>query len=637
MNRAYAVLDVKTVEEDSRTITGIATTPAVDHMGDIVEPKGAEFKLPIPLLWQHNAEKPIGHVIAAKVTKDGIQIRAQIARETEAGALKDRLDEAWQSIKNGLVRGLSIGFKPLERSILDDDEGYGYRFLRWLWLELSAVTIPANQEATITAVKNFDAKARAASGNQRQASKPAPIVLGQTPGNSQTKGLTKMKTIEQLIRELEDTRAEKAARMEEIAPNEAGDFEDDAAKHEYRALVKEVKELDEKIADQEGILLARKTAKPVVVKNARDGSKARAGETVVKEVPKGTAFTRAVCAWILGKGIPEVASQIAQRWDSQTPEVSQYLKTAGPGMVGSDSHESPSSWGSHLAYPPNLATEFVELLYPATLIGRMNGWRKIPFNIRVGVQDSGATVSWVGEAAAKPVTDLSFSEVTFTYSKVAGIVVLTDELVRLSTPSAEEYVRNDLVKSIAKFMDEQLLDTSITATSSRPASLTNGVSATSASGYDADALYTDLNTALAGYDDAETGTDNIYLLMTPATARGISTMRNALGQFEFNALNPQGGSLLGYPVLVSNSVPDNDIVFVKTDEVWLADDGQTSIDASREATIDMAGGNSPAFSLWQKNAVGVRAERWIRWQKRRASAVQIITGALYNPQGTSPA
>lgn len=154
MKRAYSLLEIKAVDEEQRTIEGIASTPKTDLMDDIVEPKGAEFKLPLPLLWQHNAREPIGHVTAAKVSDRGIQIRAQLARIDEPGALKDRLDEAWQSIKSGLVRGLSIGFKSIESA--DIDGSYGRRFIKWLWLELSAVTIPANIEASIQTVKSCD-------------------------------------------------------------------------------------------------------------------------------------------------------------------------------------------------------------------------------------------------------------------------------------------------------------------------------------------------------------------------------------------------------------------------------------------------------------------------------------------------
>lgn len=160
MDRAYSLLTLKAVDDDQRIITGIATTPTPDRVGDIVEPEGAEFKLPIPLLWQHNSAEPIGHVTQAKVTKAGIEIKAQLAKIDDQGRLKERLDEAWQTIKTGLVRGLSIGFKPIEVAHLEDS--YGLRFIRWMWLELSAVTIPANAEGTIQTIKSIDAALLAA-------------------------------------------------------------------------------------------------------------------------------------------------------------------------------------------------------------------------------------------------------------------------------------------------------------------------------------------------------------------------------------------------------------------------------------------------------------------------------------------
>ena len=38
LNRAYSLLTVKSVDEDARVITGMATTPETDRMGDIVVP-----------------------------------------------------------------------------------------------------------------------------------------------------------------------------------------------------------------------------------------------------------------------------------------------------------------------------------------------------------------------------------------------------------------------------------------------------------------------------------------------------------------------------------------------------------------------------------------------------------------------
>lgn len=164
---AYSTLEIKSVDDTGgmRKFTGIATTPTPDRVGDIVEPKGAEFKLPIPLLWQHDSHQPIGWVRSARATDKGIEVECEMARVDEDGTLKARLDEAWQSLKSKLVGGLSIGFKPLESSRIGDT--YSYRYLKWLWLELSAVTVPANGDCSILAIKSADQAARrAASGAQ---------------------------------------------------------------------------------------------------------------------------------------------------------------------------------------------------------------------------------------------------------------------------------------------------------------------------------------------------------------------------------------------------------------------------------------------------------------------------------------
>lgn len=171
--RAYSVVELKAVDETKRELTGIASTPTPDRYQDIVEPKGAAYQLPMPLLWQHDAYTPVGNVIKAKTSNAGIEVVMRIAQTDEPGILKDELDKAWQSVKLGLVRGLSIGFTAKEYNRIADTGGI--HFLSWDWLELSLVTIPANAEAALTGIKSLservayikrlDREQRAASGS----------------------------------------------------------------------------------------------------------------------------------------------------------------------------------------------------------------------------------------------------------------------------------------------------------------------------------------------------------------------------------------------------------------------------------------------------------------------------------------
>jgi HK97 family phage prohead protease len=158
--RAWAQFEMKALNDEMRVLEGIASTPTPDRMDDIVEPLGAQFELPLPFLWQHDSEQPVGHVVMAKPGKNGIAVSIKLARVDEPGLLRDRLEMAWQSLKHKLVRGLSIGFAPLEYSYLEKTGGY--HFIKWAWMELSAVTIPANVEASIAVIKSCDSRVVAA-------------------------------------------------------------------------------------------------------------------------------------------------------------------------------------------------------------------------------------------------------------------------------------------------------------------------------------------------------------------------------------------------------------------------------------------------------------------------------------------
>lgn len=152
MNRAFVALEIKALDDEKRLIEGWATTPDVDRMGDIVLPKGAEYKLPIPFLLDHDHSQVVGEVDHAEVTDKGIKFRAHIKRISEEGEAKALCDKAWSYIKNGLRKAVSIGFRPMEFDVLPNG---GLKFTSWEWYELSAVGIPAQPGAVITGTKSF--------------------------------------------------------------------------------------------------------------------------------------------------------------------------------------------------------------------------------------------------------------------------------------------------------------------------------------------------------------------------------------------------------------------------------------------------------------------------------------------------
>lgn len=627
LNRAYSLLEVKSVDVDKRELRGIATTPTADRLGDIVEPLGVSFKTPLPLLWQHKHDQPVGHVYFDKPTKSGITFRAELANVEEPGKLKDRIDEAWQSVKAGLVGAVSIGFRALEAAMMKDG---GLRFLKSEVLELSLVTIPANADATIHTVKSIDHQLRAALGIAQ------PVVyLPGAAGSIQPKQKEAgaMRTLAEQINAFETSKATKADRMTSIMQKAAdeGRSTDEAEREEFDTLERELEAIDSDLKRLSVLEKANKTAaKPV-----NGGSPDRAAESrgggiiqIKQDLPKGTSFTRFVMALAQARGNRMEAAEIAKKWHDSTPEVETVLRAAVTAGTTTD-----PDWAQPLVAYRQMADEFIELLRPATILGRIPGLRRVPFNIKIPVQTGGSLVNWVGETAPKPVGELAFVMIQLDVNKVAGIVVLSEELVRLSTPSAEAIVRQDLVAQIAQFLDAEFIDPANAAVAGvSPASILNGVAGIPSSGTDAAAAGADLAALQAAFTNANLGAGTAVFITTEIIVQQLAGLSNPLGQPVYPGLQT-GNTLNRATVVASQAVPAGIIAEILPNEILVADDGGVTIDASREATLQMdnapTAGGAATFSLWQNNCVGIRAERFITWRRRRDQAVAYITGANY--------
>lgn len=627
-NYAYSVLTAKSVDEEKRIIEGIATTPSPDRYQDVVEPLGMEFKLPLPLLNQHRSTEPIGHVIDAKVTKDGILVKCQIA----AAGILPYVDTVWAQLKTRLVSGLSIGFRAMEESY-NRDTG-GFHFIKTEWMELSVVTVPANADCNITNVKSAG-RLLAASGTESSV-----VRLGQpstspgVPGTHRDKPMT----IKEQITKFENERAAKAARMSAIMTKagDTGSTLDDAEQQEYDGLEAEVDKIDKhlvRLRKEEKRLTA--TATPIIpetVSTPEGASAARGGVVqVTSNLPKGARFARYLIALHQAQNNKTIAAEIAHKNCSDTPEVEMVLKAeVNPATTTGTTWAAPLMPAAQTLYG-----EFLELLRPATILGRLPGVRYVPFRVNVPAQTGGATFGWVGEKQAKPVSEQAFATVNLDENKVAGICVISKELMKFGFPNAEQIITNSMVRDCAQFIDSQLLDPAVhLSTGVNPASLTDQVVNKVASGLTAAAFRADFGVEMGVYIAANDDPREIVIVMSATVALAMSLIRNALGQKEFPDLTVNGGSVEGIPVIVSQAVGSR-IVFIKASDILVADGG-IEIDMSQEASLVMTSTpeSSPQatqlVSLFQRNLVGIRVEKFITWKKGRSHTVQYISSAVYS-------
>ncbi|MFO6102626.1 phage major capsid protein [Pseudomonas aeruginosa] len=658
-NRAYSTLEVKALDDERRVITGIASTPSPDRMQDVVEPKGAQFKLPIPFLWQHNHDEPIGHVTDAKVTQKGIEVSVQLTQVEEPGKLKDRLDEAWQSIKSGLVRGLSIGFSAKEFEQIPGS--WGLRFLSWEWFELSAVTIPANAEATITSVKSIDREQRAALGI-----KSVPVVRITPAGASAIKTKTikvpkpqegnDMKTTAEQIAEFEATRVSKAAEMEAIMTKaaEAGETLDADQSEQFDTLEAEIAAIDKHIGRLKQMQKAQAAnAKPVTEEagaqrmanvKALDFKEVQVRAKNTQKLEPGIAFARAAKCLALGhlehRDAIGIAKSLYEGQDSIIAATQRLVTKAAVAAATT----SDAAWAGHLVGDEtSVFADFVEYLRPQTILGRFgtNGipsLRRVPFRVPLIGQTSGGDGYWVGEGQAKPLTKFDFERKTLEPLKVANIAVATMEVIRDSSPAADGIIRDQLAAALRERLDIDFIDPAKAAVAGvSPASILNGVAGIPSSGNTADDVRADIRALFNAFIAANNAPTSGVWLMPATTALALSLMQNPLGQAEFPGISMTGGELFGLPVIVSEYIPTSSagavVALVNASDIYLGDEGGVDLSMSTEASLQMD--NAPdnpttastvLVSLWQRNLVGFRAERAINWARRRASAVAYLTG-----------
>ena len=296
---------------------------------------------------------------------------------------------------------------------------------------------------------------------------------------------------------------------------------------------------------------------------------------------------------------------------------------------------NPDWAGALVGAESTVFADFADFLRPLTILGQfgLNGipaLRMVPFRTRLLGQTGGGSGYWVCEAKPIPLTRAEFLGTTLTPLKVASIMVSSMEELRDSSPSADVAFRNDLGKALAARMDMDFIDPNKTAAAGiSPASITNGVSPTAASGPDIDSVREDVGNLIDFFIGQNNQIANGVFIMPQYTATKLSLMVNELGVPAFPQITPRGGMLLGFPVIASQYVLIDSngahVFLVNADDVYFADDGETVVDMSTDASLEMSdapgqdasqGTGASMVSMWQTGTVAYRAIRTVNWAPR---------------------
>ena len=177
--------------------------------------------------------------------------------------------------------------------------------------------------------------------------------------------------------------------------------------------------------------------------------------------------------------------------------------------------------------------------------------------------------------------------------KVAALAVISNELIRDSSPAAEQLVRDALVEASSQRVDTTFLGAGAAVAGVSPAGMLNGVAATSSTGVDGDAVREDIKALYAIFIAAKNAA-GLQVVMDPALAKAIQLMTNTLGLAEFPGINQNGGTLLGDPVVTGENVTDAHMILLKPSDIYKIGDSGVQVSISGEAMIEMT--DAPAMN-----------------------------------------
>jgi HK97 family phage major capsid protein len=303
----------------------------------------------------------------------------------------------------------------------------------------------------------------------------------------------------------------------------------------------------------------------------------------------------------------------------RSPRVVQVLKAA----VSAGGLNAPS-WGAELGsdYGTAVSAFLDSLRNVGAFDALLPSMRKVPLRTRVIITTVGATGAIVGEGSPKPISKLSLTGAQLEQVKATAILVVSEELASLAGAEATQLFGRELRSAIAAVTDTEFARL-----------ITAGITPIGSSGTTAAAARTDLAAALAAMSTDMSS--SLFVLIPSATAKVLAVMGGETGA-AFPAMTPSGGTICGMPAVVTDGIADGTLVVVDASAI-AAGAGTVGLSQARHADVQMEDTlpDSPPTlstvlaSLWQRNLLALRAERYFGAELLRADGVAVIDGVNY--------
>jgi HK97 family phage prohead protease len=651
----------KTHAEASAGMEFVLSDETPDRMDDIIMSDGWElsnFKNNPIALFNHKSDFPIGKWKGLRV--ENKQLRGEL--ELAPAGTSDRIDEIRRLIEAGILRAVSVGFRPLESKAIDQKNPFsGYQFNKQELVETSLVSVPANPNALAIAKQlrispETQQLVFAGQGKGSELRRRG-FTGGHADPKTKRKGTTMSlaQRITDAEKRLTDRKDELAALLEGVDNSNVSDEQMEGISKANQGIAQDEKGLTV-LRESERLLAANSDGGGRAVIAARaakeNGSTALSSQRpfsiAAKKMSPLDLLCRAGALQVVAhrdhKPVLEICRQVYGDDEATRAVLEWQMRAASaPAMT------TVTGWAAELVQ--QIVVDFMATLYPKAIYPRFSGLGlSLSFGrngkIIIPTRSRTPTIagSFVGEGLPIPVRQGAFTSQTLLPKKMAVITTWTREIDEHSIPAIEGLLRDAIQTDTAIALDSVLIDTN-PATAIRPAGILNGVSGlTPTAGGGFTALVADIKQLTNALLTGTLGNiRNPCWIMNPAQVNSIGLVAApGAGVFPFRE-EIGTGRLGGWPVIDSGTVPAGTVIvcdaadfvsvtgdgprFEISDQATLHFDDTSPTDITTVGTPPVAA--YPVKNMFQTDMLALRLIMPINWTLRRTGVVAWVAGVTW--------
>lgn len=471
-----------------------------------------------PLLNNHKMDEQIG--VVRSFYLDEAQRRTVALVEFGKSALAQ---EVFEDVRSGIKQNISVGYSINKMVRSKDGEGREYYRASWTPMEASIVAVPADPSKFVGVGRSTE----------------------KTLNTNKVTTMTEEVKVD--VRQVSDS-----AKAEALA--NVGEIISLGKHHNQRDLAEKAIERGVSVDQFKGELLE-------AVRNDRPLETPAAVVDVAKSEQREYSLIRAIKAassgdWREAGYEREISDEIAHR---SGKEARGFYVPANINWGQRDQTKSPTSAGGFLVGTDHLADQFIEALYGRLTVASLGARIMQGLKGDVAIPKLSASVTnsaFVAEGSAPSEGAATFAQVTMSPKTLAAYVDVSRRLMQQSDPSVEQVLRNDIINTFARRIDDAAIEGG--AANGPSGIIANGSTNVVAMGTNGAAItYAKVVEMMKAVEEDNAIINSSAFLTNPKVIAALRTTGKQASGVEGNFIMDANQSILGTNVASSTIVPSD--------------------------------------------------------------------------------